>query len=452
MVTMRDETNREQYFDNYERLLSNYRPEAPEAKEIILSFLRSFPEISNEPEQAFLDIQQILVDRGYEYDNSVFSLEQVIQEKRGNCLGLGVLFGIILEARGYNPGFEVAVNPKDGHYANDLKQFEQLTTGGVFAFDDLPELPSEKVEFPQNRFVPLEHPIISLGNKRFETTTLLTGEDVTHTYTNESARQVSLENLLGSIYVSEAKIASMEDKVDYNQLISTTKAGLRLWPTDRQGWFFLRDLALQTFDDSLIKESEQKFQEIGGEDSLYYFSLYEITSDTNYLDKALRIYPAYIEAYLQRSINRPLDTEEAKADARFDFTASAIAVANSQELSLDYFYFRNVETIRKIFGDEEAQQLLYDIELDNKMPLHYHQAMFDISKDIEHLITAANLGALDRLSPREKLYFCATVLAINSPPHEMDELRNKCDDEVRRLKAKYGNSKMFQELSAEFDL
>jgi hypothetical protein len=445
---MTEVEQKEQFFDIYEELLAGYLPEDNETKELILAYFRSFPELPHNPKEAFAAIHRTLLAQGFEYDNGVFMLEDVIAQKRGNCLGLSVLFGTILKGKGYEPLFEVAVNPKDAHYANDIKQFERLMGGEVFSYDALPELPTAKAEFPQNWFAPLEHPIIGLGDTKYETTTLLDeAEDgLEHKFGHESSRPVTLQNLLGSLYTSKAKVAVLNPVADQRELVGLVRKGLSLWPEDRQGWLFARDLGMQSFDDKLIAEAEDKYIRIGGNDSLYHMSMYEITGDESHLSQALALYPAYVEAYIQSKVRLPLPDESAVKDAKFDLTAGAICVSNSTELSLEWYYLRNLEKFRQAFGTEYMAEFLYDLELDEKMPVAYYEALYTLTDDTEQLLRAYEHGALQATSPYSQLYFCLSVIhaqpAESSP--EFKALQQECSKVLQHLQITHGASTYFQ--------
>ncbi len=440
----------EKYFDVYDKLLADYQPIKNGSREKILEFFRSFPDLPTDPSEAFAFIQDNLKTQGFTYENETFLLEDVIENKKGNCLGLSVLFATILEGKGHNLALEVGVNPQDGHYTNDIKQFKKFISGDVFDYDNLPDLPHRKVEFPQNRFVPLEHPVIVLGDERFETTSLLQdSEDIIHDYKNESSRQVTLKNLLGSLYTCQAKIESMGDTPNYESLVKMTEHGLELWPEDRQGWIFARDLGRATFNDTLIETAEKKFLEQPSDDSLYYLSRAEITGDQADIEKALEKYPAYVSAYIAKSVKLPLKTEEEKKEARFDLTAGALAVANSQELSLDFFYLSHIEELVQAFGEEEVENLLYDMHIDEKAPLHHNLAMYDVERNPEWLVKAWEAGALEKSSPLEQLRFCTEVLKQSSENSEIAKVQEQCQTHLTDLDQKFGKSKFYSSVKEQ---
>lgn len=429
----------------YEELLAEYLLDSQEKKDVILSFLNQFPKLPGEPREAFVAIQNYLINNGFEYDNQTFLLEDVIKQKRGNCLGLCVLFGTILKAQGFDVKYEIAVNPKDAHYRNDLEQFNKLIHGDMFPYDNLPDLPNEKAEMPQGWFTPLEHPILILGNKHYETTSLLMSEEasVEHDYDSESRRTITDANLLGALFSSKAKMLLRAPGVtNYEPLVDLVQKGLKLWPEDRQSLLMLRDLAVHNFDDRLKEESENRFMEIGGDDSLYNFSLYEITGDKMLLDRSLEQYPAYVDAYLVKNIKLPLKTEEEKREARFNFTVGAVCVANSTELDLGLFYLRNIEIISAAFGEEYAVDLLYDLELDKKWPVKYYLSLFQIRKEISDLETAIEKGALEESTPLESLHICSTVFNHKSVVNQ--SVLDRCRKELEKLKSKHSNSMLFK--------
>lgn len=431
--------------ESYEQILADYLPENEEVRALILSFFNSFPELPRDPRAAFVAIQNYLIENSFQYDNRTFMLEDMIREKKGNCLGLGVMFGTILKQQGFEPKYEVAVSPQDAHYRNDLKQFGRLVHGEVFAYDDLPDLPNEKAEMPQGWFTPLEHPILIVGGQNYETTSLLISEDssIEHGYKSESRRPVNHKNLLGALFTSKAKVILGEPGSDYGEIVNLTRRGLGLWPEDRQSWLLLRGLAIHHFDDKSAAEAESKFRSINGDDSLYNFSLYELTGDEKLLDRSLQQYPAYVEAFVRKNIKLPIKD---KREAKFNFTVAAVCVANSTEIDLDSFYLRNIEIIAQAVGEDYAADLLYDLEIDNKWPAKYYLSMYHINKYPQFLIRAAQNGLLEESTPLELLHICDTIVKETASDNSSAtlEVRNRCAAELEKLRATYGNSDLFK--------
>lgn len=88
-------------------------------------------------------IRQHLIDKKFEYDDEVFCLQDMLKSKRGNCLGLSLLFGSILENRGHKFSYEIITHPKDVVDKQDNKLFEELLAGEHFDYDN-PQLPTLK--------------------------------------------------------------------------------------------------------------------------------------------------------------------------------------------------------------------------------------------------------------------------------------------------------------------
>ncbi len=409
-----------------------------------MSFIKNFPKLSQNPKEAFSQIRQILIDNGFEYNNRVFMLGDVVQSKKGNCLGLSLLFGAVLAEQGFDVSYELAVNPQDAHYRNDIEQFNRAMRGDFFSYDELPDLPNEKADLPQGWFTPLEHPILIIDGEHYETTSLIDDDNIdgVHSYQSESRREITYQNLLGSSLTAKAKTTLQNGETNLQQAIEFVREGLELWPSDRQSWMLLYDLARHNFDDVLVEKSKEEFMKIGGDDSLYNFSLYEITGDEKYLDRSLYIYPAFIEAFIRRNIKLPLDSEDAKREARFNFTVAAVCVANSSEIDLLSFYISHGKIISEAFGSEYAADLLYDLEADNHCPIDYMLTMYQIKKDIGFLIQAFELGVLENSTPMDCLQFCKLIIE-NKRVVDV-EIVIGCRNKIMELENKFSDSELFK--------
>ncbi len=442
---------------HYENILSGYPVKNEDTLADTLAFFESFPDLPSDPREAFLAIRKHLIDQGFQYDGHTFLLEDIIREKRANCLGFCVLFGIILEGKGFDVDYEVAVNAEDGHYKYDLKKFDELIHGDVFSYDNLPDLPNEKEQTPQNRFVSLQHPLLNVGGVSYETTDLPNPDapedsddsmspSFEHGYKSETRQPVTLKNLYGSLFISQAKVLLSSPSNSIQDITSIARQGLGLWPEDTQGWVFLRDLSIEQFDDETAEVAERRFREMAEDNSLYNFSLYNITADEKILDKAIEQYPAFMEAYLIKHLKPPFKTEAEKREARFLYTVGAQCVANSAEMDLVDFYTRHLEGITEAFGLDEAKDLLYDMAFDENEGTEYQLAMYRVTHDPSFLVEAVENGELENSTPRNLLHFCHTVIreTADGDSIEAKKARASCAQVLEGLRSKYKDSKLYQ--------
>jgi len=413
-----------------------------ESVQIVENFLKEFPKLPKNSREALSFIRETLINLGFEYNNKVYGLEDVISQKKGNCLGLSILFGTILQDQGFNVSYEIAVNPKDAHYKNDIEQFDKAIHGDLFSYNQLPDLPNEKAPEPQGWFTPLEHPILIVDGVYYETTSLIDDNnlDGTHSYESESRRPATYRNLLGSSISAKAIEELPNEGGDISRGLELVKKGLQFWPNDRQSWLLLYDLAEHNFDDELHEAAKKQFVSIDGNDSLYNFSLYQITDDEQYLDQALKQYPAFISAFIKKRIKLPLKSEQEKREAMFDFTVASICVANSIEIDLESFYLSHINTIAAIFGSEYASDLLYDLEIDNTLPINYFLAMYEITKKATFLIQAFEAGIIEKSTPLDLLRFCIEV--VKNKDILDQNIISVCKDKIEEIKRKHIGSKL----------
>ena len=269
----------------------------------------------------------------------------MLEKRAGNCLGLPLLIGAILGESGITPNFRIVVNPQDIIYEEELKRVKRLE--GEMRYDD-PELATIQNNFPIFRFSPLEHLVIETEEGLIETTS---EEHFIRGY--ESARQLSFQQALSCVYKDRAIAEGIERRV--KKMNHFIEKGLELWPKNRQLQAIRAKVARLSEDAETFEKAQEVFKEIHGDDSLYYYTLFNLTSDENDLDKALKRYPAYAEAIAHKA---RLLIEKDEKEARFQYALASQLYADSNTLSLADFYITHNKTLKELFGVARIRQTL----------------------------------------------------------------------------------------------
>lgn len=333
------------------------------------AFMDGLPPLPPEPYAAAREIRRHLIDSGYVYDNTSFVLPDLLKKKAGNCIGLTALIGSALEARGFSPEYEVIMNPRDGIYRMDLKLMHALQKGEYFDYND-PQLPEESSEFHDYRFVPLEHPALVLGGKRFETTNLDVDQDQPENWStmgSDRLTKISFRELCGAILVDRARVASDFSKMPYQEVKDLLIRGIRLWPGNREAYATAKDIAEENFDDAFREAAVKKYLALDGDDARFYFTRFEWLDDPNDLDRALELFPAYVQAYLEKNVDRA----SSDGDARFAFSVAAYCCANSGELDLRNLYLQYGEQMVSWIGKDEYLRLSKKLKLPSFNPVRH---------------------------------------------------------------------------------
>lgn len=310
-------------------------------------YFKALPELPQDAFQAAVAIRHFLIKTGFVYDERVFKLQGMIRAKSGNCLGLSLMIGSLLYERGFKPQYEIITTPKDAIYKQELKLFEELKRGDHFDYDN-PALPkiNEQTEHAFYRFAPIQHPSLILNGKTFETTTLEDiEEDPGWSPEAESKIPATFEAVASHVYLQQAKEMIESDKYDDEQIKKLCIKTLELWPNNREAYSLLWSLAKDIKDDELQKRAFEKYVEIGGDDSRFYFQLYEMTGEKKYLNEALNKYPAYAIAFLEKNVVFEKDEREAK----FNFAVAAWLVANSSVINLKTFYKLHKDQLKRLY-------------------------------------------------------------------------------------------------------
>lgn len=308
---------------------------------------------SKDPFEYASAIRRSLISQEFQYDDGVFCLEDMIREKKGNCLGLSLLIGAELRRNGFAPEYQIILHPMDAIDAQDKKLFQELSRGEHFDYDQ-PKLADVQAEHPLYRFAPLAHPALVLGGKRFETTGLDDiGEDPGWSPDAELIQQVDFTQVASNVYVDRAKTAVKKGKFKLDEVKQLALSAVQMWPDNREGWAFVFDVAESMNDNELSKQAKAKYLAIGGQDSRFYNTAYKMTGDRKFLDLALEKFPAYLEPFVEKGVVLEKDQKE----AAFNLAVASWCAANSSAFSLKWFYERYTGEVERLFGKKTLQAL-----------------------------------------------------------------------------------------------
>lgn len=295
-------------------------------------------------------IRRLLVERGFEYDDTVFCADKLLSLKRGNCLGYALLFGAMLLDCGDEVSFQVITHPKDAIHGQDQKLFGKLFRGEHFNYDN-PKLPKIK-DAPPNRayrFFPLEHPSLFVGGKHFEVTSLEDlDEDPSWIPNAERVIEISFCELLSFVKIDRAQCLLEQEGDNLQEARDLVANGLKLWDLNREGWLSLWRIAFDLKDCELQRFAFSRYQAIGGDDSRFFQGMYEMTLDECYLKLSLERFPENILPFVSRYVELEKDAREAK----FNLAVAAWCIVNSSCFDLERFYVIHEGLIRKLYGDK----------------------------------------------------------------------------------------------------
>lgn len=230
---------------------------------------------------------------------------------------------------------------------------QELARGDHFDYAH-PPLPTAQAQAPLYRFAPLEHPTIVLDEKHFETTGLEDmQEDPSWIPDAERIVSASYQQVASNVLLDRAKTAINERNLK-EDIAGLCRKGIELWPENREGWALLWEIGSVKNDAALRDVAKDRYHEIGGDDTRFYFNSYRMTGDRHALATSLERYPAYVQAFVEKGVV----LEEEPQEARFNFAVASWCVANSSALRLDRFYSEHQEDMKKLFGEEKTRQLL----------------------------------------------------------------------------------------------
>lgn len=400
----------------------------PGVKQQFLDIARGLPKLSEDHFEATVQIKEHLFrNLGFQYNHLSFKAEDVLQTRTGNCLGIPLLIGSLLDLNGIRPEYTVTVGPRDVTHRLEESFFSRLQEETTF---DNPSLATEQEQFPPYRCAPLEHLVIDTSRGLVETTS----EE--HIFPgSESNRPVSFYEALSFVLKDRAINAMANDDMNGAKLLASQ--GLKYWESNRQIYSLLARLALKDFDDQTYFSTVRKYEELNTEDSLFYLQLHDFmkiegqTIDSaNCVTNALARYPSCAQAIALLGDSSPDDRV-----SRYNFALSSHCFANSGLLNLHEFYIVHSEKLANLFGRDKVRDYLEKANEDLFGDFWYHHTMFDLTGDENHLSEADEASN----SPAERYAF----LHLAQDTSYFDPL------ELQDLDARFSESELFCRLTKD---
>lgn len=383
------------------------------------------PKLSDDSRTAAIQVKEYIYKLGFQYGGSAFKIQDMLEQKRGNCLGLPLLIGTILGERGFTPRFKIVTGPRDFTY-NMEGEFAR-TLAHEIPYDKPPLLSRSQIN-PRFRFTPLEHLVIEAGDSLIETTT----HDDNSVPSSESVRSIDFNGGLSCIY--QVRAAYELDDGNLDNVKKLTQKGLDLWRCNRSLYVISANRSFFEFDDQGNKFGEEKFNETSVNDSLDQYTKFVFTSDQRFFDEALKIYPAYAQPVVVKADSlgnvKPLE-------ARFLYSYVSYLYANSAELDLGNFYVANCSELIKLFGADVISNRLEEYSDDKWGEFSYHIAMYNVSHDEKHFREAEEAMK----TPFQRLELLAAAIRSNNSVYSQERVRN----ELESMDRQFGESNIYKD-------
>lgn len=312
--------------------------------------------LPGDPCEAAGHVKALLARRGVRDDARVFALPELLARRAGNCLGLTLLIGAALIDRGHDAAFALRINPLDDVHDAGVEQLARLLDP-EHGVDEDSRLPDARDRARRYRFVPVEHASLVVQGRPFEATGLGEhGADPWWAPEAESVRTIGFEELAAVVYSERAK--AMRGGAGALRLFVRA---VRAWPENREGWGELWRAARAAGRRWLAEVAAARYADAGADDSLYWFTRYEMTGDEAMLARALARFPAYADAYLEHHVARPLArgvADEALGPIRRHLAVAAWMIAESEVLELEELYRGRGPLVARAFSADELAELL----------------------------------------------------------------------------------------------
>jgi hypothetical protein len=327
------------------------------------------------PLDAARRVKRRLAEQGFRDDPMAFTLDAMLERRGGNCLGLTLFLGAALLEAGHDVSFFLRRNPFDDVHVAGEEHFAVLCDpeSGVDEDSRLPDALDCTSRF---RFVPVEHASLALraqsGEERpFEPTTLH-DEDVDPEWSPDAECLVplSFEALSSTVWIDRAKMllrslplrttGARDEGRTIRRATRHILRALRDWPENREGWADLWRTARLRRSPSFVRLAaiaRERYARIGGDDSLFAFTRFQMTGDARHLEEALARFPSYAEAYFDKHVSLASARGDL-AQARRGIAVAAWLVAESEILDLERFYRERAEVIASAFSEPELEELL----------------------------------------------------------------------------------------------
>jgi len=314
--------------------------------------------LPDEPLAAATRVKRILARSGFRDDALAFTLPDMLARRGGNCLGLTLFVGAALMEHGHDVRFALRLDPFDDVHDAGVERFQELCDpdGGV---DEGSRLPGARDCTSRFRFVPVEHASLVLpGGQPFEPTGLGDPDaDPEWAPDSEAVREVDFARIATMVLSERAKSAAREGAV--RPALRLLLRALRAWPGNREALGEMWRVARACRRDRLASAAAIAYVDIGGDDSLYWYTRYLMTGDEACLAGALERLPSYAEAYLDQHVRLPLTRGSEEPGAlRRHLAIVAWMIAESEILDLEQLYRRDARLFASVFSQRQLETVL----------------------------------------------------------------------------------------------
>lgn len=318
------------------------------------------------------------------YDRHNFTIQAVLKNKSGNCLGLPLLIASVLNEKGFSPSLALLTSPHDATY-----QFEQDFVRKIS--EDMPystpELAVKKVDLPMFRFAPLQHLVVCLDDFLLETTC-----KEHQAPESECLKKISFSAALSFVYKDRA--LNEISRGERRKAAELVQAGTVLWQNNSQLYSLMASLAKDEFDDAKYKIAVSKFNESAENSSVDCFDKFLFTGNSALLEQVLSSYPSHAAAIASKA---DLIVGRDAREARFLFAIASQCYANSTELNLSDFYINFCNSLCALYGKDSIKSALENSK-DYWGSFAYHFTMFTLKKSKRHFGEAKESA----VSPRQQ--------------------------------------------------
>src|SRR3989338_433620 len=315
--------------------------------EQLLGSIPSLPSGSYEAAQKVK--RQLLSGRDSLYNSRSFLAHDVVTTRAGNCIGLPLLFASLLEGRGFQPQFQLLVNPRTRFMQEEEKRvFDRLSRELRY---DRPELARESVINPACLFDSLEHAVLDFAGTPFETTS---ADGTIEQY--ESTRTLSPDEVGSVIYRDRGVLAARGG--DFHKAIELASRATTIWSGNRSAFVALACYHLALGNRPDAQQAVHQFEAVGGDDSRYWYDAFQITSDSAYLDKALARYPYFAPALASKAASLAMNDPR---EARWQYALASHLYASSPAFDLRSFYVNHKDTLKELFGVESVRRTVKEV-------------------------------------------------------------------------------------------
>ena len=358
------------------QVLPRRRVDAAHKYEAVERLASKVPTLSSRAFDAANELAKFLLSKGWRYDLRTYQLPRMFKRKAGNCLGLSHLYGALLQAKGFQPEYELVVGPNGYQRRHEQTVLQRLLSGEVFSFDE-PLLPERQMEGSDLlHFCTLEHPRLVLDGKRFETTTL--AEQEPSTVTGEAIRPLSYQALTGLVLYEQANADCNGKSPDFDLGQRLLQQAVECDPENREVLSEQATIALHMFRDDEYASSQNAYAAVEGNDSQYFLQRYYLLGDEADLDRGLEKNPTDMRLWVLRHVVLEQDIRTQRAN----FAVAAQCIARSEILNLGDFYAQHAVLFGKLFPDDAVPLLEFSRNAGTN-PFEFHLALLALCKKKE---------------------------------------------------------------------